>query len=194
MMPWKCPKTPTQKRPVPINQQGQIRSVKNKSKKNAPSHLISSHLIWPLFRFIGPSRLSGPLAVAAHNLDLVRADGLLVIQLKIDILDEESPDFVAESICVKVALQTENTSDQHPLFHPRSATGNVPKLAKHKRARHTLKFNRVRTLSASTSVIIRSKVERIFMASWGSIRPSLIRSSRVSVKDRPRLVFSNAEC
>lgn len=32
-----------------------------------------------------------------------------------------------------------------------------------------------------------SKVERIFMASWGSIRPSLIRSSRVSVRHQPML-------
>lgn len=147
--------------------------------------------IVPLIR---SSRLSGPLAVAAHDLDLVRADGLLVIQFEIDILDQESPNFVTESICVKVTLLTDNTYDQRPLFHLRSATGNVPRLAKHKRAWHTLKFNRVRTLSARTSVIIRSKVERIFMASWGSIRPSLIRSSRVSVKDRPRLVFGNAEC
>lgn len=33
----------------------------------------------------------------------------------------------------------------------------------------------------------RSKVERIFIASWGSMRPSLIRSSKVSVRDKPIL-------
>ena len=52
---------------------------------------------------------------------------------------------------------------------------------------YTLKFSLARTLSAKTSVIILSNVDRIFMASWGSMRPSLIRSSRVSVRERPRL-------
>lgn len=55
------------------------------------------------------------------------------------------------------------------------------------RCKHTLNVSLARTFSARTSVITRSKVERIFIASWGSIRPSLIRSSSVSVRERPRL-------
>jgi len=53
--------------------------------------------------------------------------------------------------------------------------------------KRTLKDSLTCTLSAKTSVITRSNVERIFIASWGSIRPSLIRSSSVSVRDKPML-------
>lgn len=51
----------------------------------------------------------------------------------------------------------------------------------------TLNVSLARTRSARTSVTTRSNVDRIFIASCGSMRPSLIRSSRVSVRARPRL-------
>lgn len=40
-------------------------------------------------------------------------------------------------------------------------------------------------------MITRSKFDRIFIASWGSIRPSLIKSSSVSVRERPILDKEN---
>lgn len=49
--------------------------------------------------------LARPLAVAAHDLDAVCGNGGLVVQLEGDILDQECPDFVAESVGVKVALE-----------------------------------------------------------------------------------------
>lgn len=51
----------------------------------------------------------------------------------------------------------------------------------------TLNVKRDRTFSCKTSVIARSKFAKIFMASWGSMRFSVIRSSRVSVKAAPTL-------
>lgn len=49
--------------------------------------------------------LAGSLAVAAHDLNAVCSNGGLVVQLEGDILDQECPDFVAESVGVKVALE-----------------------------------------------------------------------------------------
>lgn len=51
--------------------------------------------------------LSRPLAVAAHNLHLVRMDGRLVVELEVYVLDQKSPDLVAEAVCVKVTLIVE---------------------------------------------------------------------------------------
>lgn len=48
--------------------------------------------------------LARPLAVAAHDLNAVCGNGGLVVQLEGDILDQECPDFVAESVGIKVAL------------------------------------------------------------------------------------------
>lgn len=52
------------------------------------------------------SLLTRPLCIAAHNFDFLGLDIALVIKLEVDILNEESPDFVAESISIQVALQT----------------------------------------------------------------------------------------
>ena len=52
--------------------------------------------------------LAGPLAVAAHDLDLVCKDRLLlIIQLKNSILDEKRPNLVTETIRVEIALGAE---------------------------------------------------------------------------------------
>ena len=46
------------------------------------------------------------LRIAAHNLDLVRRDIVLVVELEVDILDEERPDFVAEAVGIQMTLCT----------------------------------------------------------------------------------------
>jgi hypothetical protein len=48
--------------------------------------------------------LAGTLAVAADDLDPVRRHRGLVIQLECDILDQERPNFVAESVGIQVTL------------------------------------------------------------------------------------------
>ncbi len=52
-----------------------------------------------------PLLLSRLLRITAHNLDLLRRHGILVIQLKVDVLDQERPNFVAEAVSVKMALR-----------------------------------------------------------------------------------------
>lgn len=49
--------------------------------------------------------LSRPLAIAADDLHLVRCDLGLIVQLERHILDQERPDFVAESVGIEVALE-----------------------------------------------------------------------------------------
>lgn len=51
----------------------------------------------------------------------------------------------------------------------------------------TLKVSLDLTFSASVSAIARSKLLRIFMANCGSMRPSLIKSSMVSMSASPIL-------
>lgn len=61
-----------------------------------------------LSSFIKPSPnllLSRLLRITAHNLDLLRRHGILIIQLKVDVLDQKRPDFVAEAVGVKMALE-----------------------------------------------------------------------------------------
>lgn len=48
--------------------------------------------------------LARSLAVAAHDLHSVRVDGSLVVKFELDILDQECPDLVAETVRIKVAL------------------------------------------------------------------------------------------
>ena len=53
-----------------------------------------------------PSRLLLPrlFRIAAHNLNLLRGDVVLIVQLEVDILDEERPDFVAEAVRIQMTL------------------------------------------------------------------------------------------
>lgn len=48
------------------------------------------------------------LAIAADNLDLIGENGALVVQLEIDILDQECPDFVTESVGIQVSLSSKH--------------------------------------------------------------------------------------
>ena len=55
--------------------------------------------------FIVLLRIARSLAVAAHDLDLVGVDSLArILHLEGNILDQESPNLVAEAVCIKVAL------------------------------------------------------------------------------------------
>ena len=51
--------------------------------------------------------LSRPLAIATHNLHLVRRNSGLIIQLEVDIFDKEGPNLIAEAIGIEVALFVE---------------------------------------------------------------------------------------
>ena len=53
---------------------------------------------------LSSSSLSRLLRVAAHDFDLLCCNGIATVQLEIDILDEESPDIVAEAVGIQVAL------------------------------------------------------------------------------------------
>lgn len=49
--------------------------------------------------------LSGSLAVTAHDLHFLGRNSCLVVQLEVDILNQEGPNFVAESIGIEVTLK-----------------------------------------------------------------------------------------
>ena len=51
------------------------------------------------FGFVA-SDLPGTLAVAAHDLDSVGLNGLLIIQLEGNVLDQKRPHFIAETVGV----------------------------------------------------------------------------------------------
>ena len=44
------------------------------------------------------------LRIAAHDLDLLSRDIVLIVKLKIDIFDEKGPDFVAEAVGIQMTL------------------------------------------------------------------------------------------
>jgi len=51
-------------------------------------------------------RVARSLAVAAHDLDLIRLDCLArVLHLECNILDQESPDLVAEAVSIEMTLE-----------------------------------------------------------------------------------------
>lgn len=56
-----------------------------------------------------PLLLPRLLRIAAHNLDLLGCDIVLIIELEVDILDEERPDFVAEAVGIQMTLFVTNT-------------------------------------------------------------------------------------
>ena len=124
-------------------------------------------------------RISRPFAVAAHDLDLVRLHRLTrVLHLESDVLYQEGPDLVAETVRIKMTLCPVSLATSLPLIPHQGP--------------YTLNVNLAFTLSANTSVMLRSKFARIFIASWGSMRRSLIKSSRVSVSAMPMLKVSQS--
>ena len=57
-----------------------------------------------LFEPHPPLLLPRLLRITTHDLDLVRRHGILVIQFKVDVLDQKRPYFIAEAVGVKMAL------------------------------------------------------------------------------------------
>lgn len=49
-------------------------------------------------------RVAWLLRIAAHNLDLIGLNIVLVVELEINILDQKSPNIIAEAICIEVSL------------------------------------------------------------------------------------------
>lgn len=140
--------------------------------------------------------LAWTLRVAANNLDLIGDHGLpAVLHLELDVLDQKSPDLVAESVGVERALcmgrrlrvSLAMLSPLPPcLPGPWGSRGRSWAFAS-QQAVPTLNVRRAFTFSCSTSAIARSKLARIFIANWGSMRVSVMRSSRVSVRVAPML-------
>lgn len=85
-----------------------------------------------------PLLLSRLLRIAAHNLDPLGLNVVLIVELEVDILDQKRPHLVTEAISIQMTL------------HGRlSASPTSPKYP----AIITLKFMRALTLSPKTSVI-----------------------------------------
>lgn len=120
---------------------------------------------------MGCLSLTGTFGVATDDLDAVGMDVGSIVKFEVDVLDDKSPDVVAEAVRVEMALGTKVSSK--PLLAARML--------------FTLNVRRALTLSARTSATALSKLARIFMASWGSIRRSVMRVSRVSVREPPTL-------
>lgn len=119
--------------------------------------------------------LAWTFGVAADNLDSVGVYLVRVVQLEIDILDNESPDVVAEAVSIEVSLQVD--------LQPSTLQFQT-------NAKPTLNVSRLLTFSERTSATALSKLARIFMASCGSMRRSVMRLSSVSVRAPPRLTRS----
>lgn len=145
----------------------------------------------------GPARrssslltLARTLRVAADDLDLVRVDDVAaVVELELYVLDEEGPDLVAETVGIERALYTHTKSSLSAcsLYRPESMPNSVGRVWIPPETALTLNVSRDLTFSCSTSAMARSKFARIFIASWGSMRVSVMRSSRVSVSVAPML-------
>ena len=59
---------------------------------------------------VSPLRLTRTLRVAADDLDAVGVDLIRVVELEVDVLDNERPDVITETIGVEMALQTKRIS------------------------------------------------------------------------------------
>ena len=143
--------------PVPSTPNGYMSSANPQRHINAVSVPClmcnrKAQQIRPLHIFPRDHSLLLPrlLRIAAHNLDLLRRHIVLVVELEVDILDEERPDFVAEAVGIQMTLCTSPIS---PRILYATAAGAA-----------TLKFMRALTLSANTSVMDLSKVAMTFMA------------------------------
>lgn len=142
--------------------------------------------------WLGVSRgFSWPLAIASYNLHLIGIECLAsVSDLEVHILDEECPHLVTESVCIKFCLATEVPVSRG---NPSEAKGRElivrsapPDIIMKGEATLKVSFSSL-LFPANSCAIERSKCESTFMASCGSMRPSLIRSSTVSMRAAPIL-------
>lgn len=132
--------------------------------------------------------LPRPLRITRHNLDLFGGNAggapVRLLEFESNVLDQKCPHLVAKAVCIETSL----FPTQKTVFSPLST--QFPKRGQEGRGGGgTLKVKLFLTFSASTSVTCLSKLFRIFMASWGAMRPSEIRSSRASVRAIPILFF-----
>jgi len=124
----------------------------------------------PLHSFLLLQRLG----LARHNFDLVCIYGVGAVELEFDVLNDKGPYFIAEAICIEVALHSEQNL-------------SIAINACFSWRRQTLKVILDFTRSPNTDAMLWSKLDMMRMANCGSIRRLLIRSSRVSARARPIL-------
>lgn len=68
-------------------------------------HIASIQHVDPLPRAgAEPLLLTWPLGVAADNFDFIRLDRTRVVQLEVDVLDQKSPNLVAETVRIQMTL------------------------------------------------------------------------------------------
>ena len=73
-------------------------------------HQCQSSILRPSRRVNRPFALSCRLLlprlfrIAAHNLNLLRRDVVLIVQLEIDVFDEERPNLVTEAVRIQMTL------------------------------------------------------------------------------------------
>lgn len=130
------------------------------------------HKIPPLGMY-GTVLLLLRLRLTSHNFDLFCVY-VGAFEFEFDVLDYKGPHFIAEAVCIEVALQQKYTVsfmiDECSLLW-----------------RQTLKDIFDFTRSPRTDAMLWSKLDMMRMANCGSIRRLLIRSSRVSARARPIL-------
>ena len=118
------------------------------------------------------SLLARLFAVHRDDLYSVGMHGLRTVQLEVDILDDEGPNFVTEAVGIEMALTTARLRPSNVFVEGLSVT---------------LKDIRAFTFSAKTSATIRSKCWSILIAIWGSILRSDMNLSSASVMAAPTL-------
>jgi hypothetical protein len=80
-----------------------------KNKKGSPQHETYLHAALQSKLSCQISLFARPLAVTAHDLDLVRLHSLArILHLEGDILDQKGPDLVAETVSIEMALCSES--------------------------------------------------------------------------------------
>lgn len=158
----------------------------------APYSLNALMLMKPMFAIYPNAKkqksLLRALCVAADDLDLIRDDrSRAAFHLEGNVLDKERPHLVAEAVGIERALEAErNVSPcqpgyicrfvellRQPIWHPIPLATTRRPGAPRCRMRLlslTLNVTLALTLSWSVSATARSKFDRIFMASWGSMR------------------------
>lgn len=65
-----------------------------------------------------PLLFTWPLGVAADNLDFIRLDRTRVVQLEVDVLDQKSPNLVAETVRIQMTLCSLSESASNPDERP----------------------------------------------------------------------------
>jgi len=77
-----------------------------------PQELSDAHLLILIVNgiFAPFLLLSRLLRIAAHDLDLVRLNSILIVELKVNVFDQERPDFIAKAVGIQMALYSATIS------------------------------------------------------------------------------------